>query len=156
VVELQRIDDEVKPVGQRLREGFGCRGRGGRGFQNCGHTCLLDVRLRAGLQMRRWRCGHTLMRKVLSACRDYHSAALFWPLTAVNFRKTRPQGKPDARTVIPVTSHPERNVIRVQLKQNEVLKDLSDADRAELESHLVIVEGNKGDFLLHQGVREME
>jgi CRP-like cAMP-binding protein len=97
-----------------------------------------------------------LSRNVLSACRDYHSAALFWPLTAVNFRKTRPQGKPDARTVIPVTSHPERNVIRVQLKQNEVLKDLSDADRAELEAHLVIVEGNKGDFLLHQGVREME
>ena len=106
--------------------------------------------------MRRWRCGHTLLRKVSSACRDYHSAALFWPLTAVNFRKTRPQGKPDAPTVIPVTSHPERNVIRVQLKQNEVLKDLGDADRAELESHLVIVEGNKGDFLLHQGVREME
>ena len=26
----------------------------------------------------------------------------------------------------------------------------------ELESKLVVVEGNKGDFLLHQGVREME
>ena len=58
--------------------------------------------------------------------------------------------------MIPVATHPERNVIRVQLTQNEVLKDLSDADRAELEAHLVIVDGNKGDFLLHQGVREME
>ncbi len=56
----------------------------------------------------------------------------------------------------PVSSHPERNVIRVQLKQNEVLRELSDADRAELEASLVVVEGNKGDFLLHQGVREME
>lgn len=42
------------------------------------------------------------------------------------------------------------------MKQNEVLKDLNDADRAELEAMLVVVEGNKGDFLLHQGVREME
>ena len=32
-----------------------------------------------------------------------------------------------------VAFHPERNVIRVQLKQNDVLKDLSDAGRAELE-----------------------
>ena len=53
-------------------------------------------------------------------------------------------------------THPERNVIRVQLRQNKLLKDLSESDRAELESHLVVVDGNKGDFLLHQGVREME
>src|SRR4051794_40089264 len=53
-------------------------------------------------------------------------------------------------------NHPERNVIRLQLRQNKLLKDLSDADRAELESHLAIVDGNKGEFLLLQGVREME
>ena len=53
-------------------------------------------------------------------------------------------------------NHPERNVIRVQLRQNPLLKDLSDSDRAELESHLAIVDGNKGEFLLLQGVREME
>ena len=58
--------------------------------------------------------------------------------------------------MIPLTSHPEQNVIRVELQHNEVLKDMPEADRAELESHLVIVEGNKGEFLLHQGVREME
>src|SRR6476660_2269949 len=52
--------------------------------------------------------------------------------------------------------HPERNVIRLQLKQTVVLQGLDDEDFAELEPHLVIVDGNKGDFLLHQGVREME
>jgi CRP/FNR family transcriptional regulator, dissimilatory nitrate respiration regulator len=77
-------------------------------------------------------------------------------LTTINFRKTREQGKPDIAAVTPLSSHPEKNIIRVQLKQNEVLKDLADADRAELEAHLVVVDGNKGEFLLHQGVREME
>jgi len=52
--------------------------------------------------------------------------------------------------------HPERNVIRLQLKQNVVLQNLDDEDFAELEPHLVIVDGHKGDFLLYQGVREME
>ena len=52
-------------------------------------------------------------------------------------------------------NHPERNVIRLQLKQNLVLEGMSDGDRAELESHLFVVDGHKGDFLLHQGVREM-
>ena len=55
-----------------------------------------------------------------------------------------------------LAQHPERNVIRLQLKQNVVLRGLNEDDRAELEPHLVVVEGNKGDFLLHQGVREME
>jgi CRP/FNR family transcriptional regulator, dissimilatory nitrate respiration regulator len=53
-------------------------------------------------------------------------------------------------------NHPEKNVIRVQLRQNVLLKDLGDADRAELEAHLAVVDANKGEFLLHQGVREME
>ena len=52
--------------------------------------------------------------------------------------------------------HPERNVIRLQLKQNVVLEGLSDDDRAELEPHLDVVDAHKGEFLLHQGVREME
>ena len=53
-------------------------------------------------------------------------------------------------------NHPEKNIIRAQLRQNILLKDLNEGERAELEAHLVIVDGNKGDFLLHQGVREME
>ncbi len=64
--------------------------------------------------------------------------------------------KPDEATVIPVASHPEKNIIRLQLKKTEVLSELSDTERAELEALLVVVDGNKGDFLLHQGVREME
>jgi CRP-like cAMP-binding protein len=55
-----------------------------------------------------------------------------------------------------LSHHAERKVISLRLRDNVVLRQLSDDDRAELESHLSIVDGNKGDFLLHQGVREME
>jgi len=58
--------------------------------------------------------------------------------------------------VTSLLSHPERRIIAAQLNQNEVLKGFTASDRAELEAHLEIVDGNKGDFLLHQGVREME
>ena len=53
-------------------------------------------------------------------------------------------------------NHAERKVIRVQLRQNLVLKDLSDVERTELESQLQVQDGAKGDFLLHQGVHERE
>jgi CRP-like cAMP-binding protein len=56
----------------------------------------------------------------------------------------------------PLSSHPERNVIRLELKKNAILESLSDDDRATLDSHLEIVDAHKGDFLLHQGSREME
>ena len=56
----------------------------------------------------------------------------------------------------PVASHPERNVIRLQLKKNEVLSELFEPDREELESMLCVVDGHKGDVLMHQGVRNME
>jgi len=52
--------------------------------------------------------------------------------------------------------HPERNVIRLQLKQNVVLEALGEEDRAALEPLLDIVDAGKGEFLVHQGVREME
>lgn len=55
-----------------------------------------------------------------------------------------------------IPEHPERNIIRVQLAQNAVLKGMNSGQSAELESHLVIVECQKGDLLLHQGVHEME
>ncbi len=55
-----------------------------------------------------------------------------------------------------IESHPEKNIIRVQLKQNVILKDMSESAHAELESQLSIVECHKGDYLLHQGVHEME
>jgi CRP/FNR family transcriptional regulator, dissimilatory nitrate respiration regulator len=55
-----------------------------------------------------------------------------------------------------VDSHPEKNVIRVQLTQNTVLSELTDAERVELEGLLTVVDCGKGDFLLHQGVHDME
>jgi CRP/FNR family transcriptional regulator, dissimilatory nitrate respiration regulator len=57
---------------------------------------------------------------------------------------------------VPIQNHPDRNVIRVQLRQNIVLKEMSDAEHADLESELVVVDCHKGDALLHQGVHEME
>ncbi len=55
-----------------------------------------------------------------------------------------------------VDQHSERNVIRVQLKQNLVLKGMSDAEILALEPLLTVVDCHKGDYLLHQGVHEME
>ena len=55
-----------------------------------------------------------------------------------------------------IDNHPERNVIRVQLRQNLVLKEMIEAERSELDEQLVIVDAGKGDVLLHQGVHEME
>ena len=56
----------------------------------------------------------------------------------------------------PIDKHAERNVIRLELRQNQVLKDLSDDERGALADQLVIVDCAKGDCLLHQGVHEME
>jgi CRP-like cAMP-binding protein len=58
--------------------------------------------------------------------------------------------------MLTVQNHPERNVIRVQLAQNVVLKGMSAEQSAELESHLVVVDCHKGDTLLAQGVHAME
>jgi len=55
-----------------------------------------------------------------------------------------------------IDHHPERNVIRVQLRQNVVLKEMTEDKRSELDEQLAIVDCNKGDYLLHQGVHEME
>ena len=59
-------------------------------------------------------------------------------------------------TAIPIDNHPERNVIRAQLAQNIVLKEMSEDERKELERHLLVVDGAKGESLLEQGVHEME
>ena len=55
-----------------------------------------------------------------------------------------------------VANHPERNIIRAQLKQNLVLKRMTADEMAELEPHLVVVDCQKGECLLHQGDLEME
>ncbi len=58
--------------------------------------------------------------------------------------------------MLSVANHPDKNIIRVQLSQNVVLRGMTAEQSAELESMLVIVDCKKGDFLLHQGVRQME
>ena len=55
-----------------------------------------------------------------------------------------------------VANHPERNIIRVQLKQNVVLKEMRDSEMEALEPYLTVVNHHKGDLLLNQGVHEME
>ena len=55
-----------------------------------------------------------------------------------------------------IANHPEKNIIRVQLRQNVVLKSLTEDEHVELESLLQVVECHKGDHLLRQGVHEME
>jgi CRP-like cAMP-binding protein len=55
-----------------------------------------------------------------------------------------------------IHQHPDKNIIRVQLRQNALLQELDELQSMELERHLTVVDGNKGDLLLHQGVREME
>ncbi|MFJ2991011.1 Crp/Fnr family transcriptional regulator [Collimonas sp. NPDC087041] len=55
-----------------------------------------------------------------------------------------------------IENHSEKNIIRVQLRQNNVLKELNESEMLELESHLVVVDGAKGEILLHQGIHEME
>src|SRR5690554_873939 len=56
----------------------------------------------------------------------------------------------------PIEKHPDKNIIRVQLRQNQILKGLSEAALTDLEARLTIVDCQKGDFLLHQGLHEME
>jgi CRP-like cAMP-binding protein len=55
-----------------------------------------------------------------------------------------------------IENHPERNIIRVQLRQVAMLKGLSPQSSLELEQYATVVECAKGGFLLHQGVHEME
>jgi CRP/FNR family transcriptional regulator, dissimilatory nitrate respiration regulator len=56
----------------------------------------------------------------------------------------------------PFDTHAERNVIRVELRQNVVLREMNDDQREELERQLVVTDAAKGDHLLHQGVHDME
>ncbi|OZA76551.1 MAG: cyclic nucleotide-binding protein, partial [Polynucleobacter sp. 39-46-10] len=52
--------------------------------------------------------------------------------------------------------HPEKNLIRLQLSQNSVLKSLDPEAMADLERHLVISDLRKSEILLHQGDHQME
>jgi CRP-like cAMP-binding protein len=52
--------------------------------------------------------------------------------------------------------HPEAKVIRIQLRQNLILKHLTAAQRTELESLLEVMDYAKGEALEHQGDESME
>jgi len=54
-----------------------------------------------------------------------------------------------------IADHPQRNVIRVQLRQNTVLKRLSADELRELEPLLEVRDAAKGEPLLRQGDHEM-
>jgi len=53
-------------------------------------------------------------------------------------------------------THPQRNTIRLQLRQNLLLRDMSPAQWDELEPLIAIVDYRKGDLLVRQGDYEME
>ena len=55
-----------------------------------------------------------------------------------------------------IDAHPQRNTIRLQLRQSLILKDMPPAAWADLEPQLEIADFGKGDLLVHQGHSAME
>jgi CRP-like cAMP-binding protein len=55
-----------------------------------------------------------------------------------------------------LSAHPQRNSIRLQLRQNQALQGMSAAQWAELEPLLSVADYRKGDPLVRQGDEEME
>lgn len=55
-----------------------------------------------------------------------------------------------------LSAHPQRNSIRLQLRENQSLGSLSGAQWAELEPLLAIADYRKGDALVRQGDEEMK
>ncbi len=55
-----------------------------------------------------------------------------------------------------LASHPQRNTIRLQLRENQLLKHMRPEQREALEPLLAIGEYRKGDRLVRQGDEEME
>src|SRR5215813_6519183 len=53
-------------------------------------------------------------------------------------------------------SHPQRNSIRLQLRQNSLLRGLNNGQWGELEPLLTVADYRKGDPLVRQGDEEME
>ena len=55
-----------------------------------------------------------------------------------------------------LATHPQRNTIRLQLRQSLILQDMNAAQWDELEPLLSVAEYRKGDLLVRQGDTEME
>ena len=56
----------------------------------------------------------------------------------------------------PIAAHPQRNTIRLQLKQNLILREMPASAVEELERGLEIAEYRKGEPLVRQGATGME
>ena len=55
-----------------------------------------------------------------------------------------------------IAQHPQRNTIRLQLRQNLILKDMSSAAWDDLEPLLEVADFRKGALLVQQGDSAME
>lgn len=55
-----------------------------------------------------------------------------------------------------IANHPQRNTLRLQLRENLLLRDMTPALWQELEPLLAVSEHRKGDHLARQGDEEME
>src|SRR5512141_3158306 len=55
-----------------------------------------------------------------------------------------------------IAAHPQRNTVRLQLRQGLVLKDMPARAWSDLEPLLEIADFGKGDLLVHQGHSAME
>jgi len=55
-----------------------------------------------------------------------------------------------------IASHPQRNILRLELKANPSLGGMSPAAWEELEPRVEIAEYRKGELLVHQGSTDME
>jgi len=55
-----------------------------------------------------------------------------------------------------LVTHPQRNTIRMQLRQNLLLRDMTQTQWEELEPMLSVADYRKGDLLVRQGDFEME
>ncbi len=55
-----------------------------------------------------------------------------------------------------IANHPEKNIIRVQLSQNCLLRELTQQEFMELEPLLDVTDHTKGDCLTHQGDKDLD
>ena len=58
--------------------------------------------------------------------------------------------------MISLAAHPQRNSLRLQLRQNPLLQGMTPPQWAELEPLLTVADYRKGDPLVRQGDEEME
>jgi CRP-like cAMP-binding protein len=77
-------------------------------------------------------------------------------LTAVNNSSLIDPFRGGSRAVSAIVNHPQRNTIRLQLKQNLILREMPVQAWEALEPQLEIAEYRKGEALVRQGSTAME